>query len=151
MAKGGVAVVMRPSKDNFFDREHVQRSMDQTTYKAFFRFGAFVRKVARRSIRKRKKISDPGFPPSSHTDLLKDRIYFAWDSVQGSVVMGPEKINRPTEAPELLEFGGDVEVIEDGKPRRKHYRARPFMGPAFEAGLEKMPEMWTYNTSVEGA
>ena len=61
----------------FFDRQRVM-SGDRATRKVFSKFGAFVRQTARSSIRKRKSISEPGQPPSSHTGLLKRNIFFVF-------------------------------------------------------------------------
>ncbi|HOM77081.1 MAG TPA: hypothetical protein PLE88_11240, partial [Anaerohalosphaeraceae bacterium] len=55
----------------FFDSPKVIRAVDKSTRKVLSRFGAFVRRTAKQSIRKRKKSSTPGTPPSSHTGLLK--------------------------------------------------------------------------------
>src|SRR5690606_6172596 len=49
----------------FFDRKAVTSRVDKATRKVLSRFGAFVRRTARSSIRKRKKTSQPGSPPSS--------------------------------------------------------------------------------------
>jgi len=128
----------------FFDRKAVTGKVDKTTRKVLSRFGAFVRRTARGSIRKRKKPSPPGTPPSSHVGLLKKFIFFGYEPQKRSVVIGPVRLtqNNRGEAPRLLEYGGLGKVIQFGLPRIANIRARPFMGPAFEKELPQVPAMW---------
>lgn len=123
--------VIAKFRAGFFDRRAVQRDMDRKSRRVLSRFGAFVRRRAKSSIRKRRRISEPGKPPSSHSGELRGMIFFAWDARTRSVVVGPASFNRPTGVPSLLEFGGvRPGVTVDGKPRVMVYRARPYMGPA---------------------
>jgi len=154
------------AKSMFFDRKTVLSSVDRATRRVLSKFGAYVRTSAKSSIRKRKKVSDPGRPPSSRTGLLKKFIFFAYDGQKQSVVIGPVKLNGKGDAAELLEYGGTRTVqrgqwVRRGRPGRNsrghftaapwvfiepgttlHYRARPFMGPAFEREKPKLPAMW---------
>ena len=135
------------TKQMFFDRAQVRRKVHTATRRVLSRFGAFVRRAAKSSIRKRKRASAPGQPPSSHTGLLKRFIFFGYDPARRSVVIGPERLNQKVgDAPEALEYGGTSTVIEGirGKrtKRRVRIRARPFMGPAFEQERSKLPAMW---------
>ena len=75
-------------KQLFFDSPKVVRAVDRTTRRVLSKFGAFVRRTARSSIRKRKRTSEPGSPPSSHTGLLKRFIFFGYDAQKRSVVIG---------------------------------------------------------------
>jgi hypothetical protein len=106
------------------------------------KFGAFVRQRARTSIRKRKGTSPPGQPPYSHVGLLRKFILFAYDQDRKSVVIGPTLTKEESEAPRLLEHGGNTEMEVRGKARRVRYRPRTFMGPAFEAEKPKLPALW---------
>ena len=145
----------------FFDKPAVMRAVDRATRRVLSRFGAYVRRTARQSIRRRKGPSAPGQPPSSHTGLLKDFIFFAYEPAKEDVVIGPAKLNRGTNAPELLEEGGTVitkrprwiptgKTRADGRPKRIRvpagttltYEARPYMGPAFRENLPKLDEFW---------
>ena len=137
----------------FFDRKAVLSRVDMATRKVLSRFGAFVRRTARQSIRKRKKSSKPGQPPSSHTGLLKQFIFFGYEPSKGSVVIGPERLGGRGEAPPALEYGGPSHVVdyiypkERGARREKVHRkvmirARPFMGPAFEKEKPQLPKLW---------
>jgi len=82
------------TKRMFFDRKAVTGAVGRATRKVFSRFGAFVRTAARSSIRRRKRVSAPGEPPSSHTGLLKRLIFFGYDRQRRSVVIGPQRLSR---------------------------------------------------------
>lgn len=111
----------------FFDRAAVDAAVDRGTRRALSRFGAYVRTRARTSIRKRKRISAPGAPPSSHSGHLKRLIYFGYDQRTRSVVVGPLLYNKG--AANIIEYGG----VANGAL----YRPRPFMRPAFDAELPR--------------
>ncbi len=131
------------TKQMFFDRKAVASAADRATRKVLSKFGAFVRTTARHSIRKRKAISVPGQPPSSHVGLLRNMIYFGYDPSRRSVVIGPTPLHGTAEAPPLLEYGGRARIKgRRGKSVSANYRARPFMGPAFEAEKPKLPALW---------
>ena len=131
-------------KTCFFDRQTVASKADAATRKILSKFGAFVRRTAKGSIRNRKAAAPPGAPPSSHTGLLKKFIFFGYDPDQRSVVIGPTRLDRRGrgEAPSLLEYGGQTTLVRRGKRERATYRARPYMGPAFEKEQPKLPAMW---------
>lgn len=130
----------------FFDRPGIKRAVDRSTLRVLSRFGAFVRRTAKSSIRRRKRVSDPGKPPSSHTGKLKRFIWFSYDPKAKSVVVGPTSFGSGESKPELLEHGGTGIVVAQkrGKRTKKNatYKARPFMGPAFEKEQPKLPGMW---------
>lgn len=128
----------------FFDSPKVVRAVDKSTRKVLSKFGAFVRRTAKQSIRKRKKSSAPGSPPSSHTGLLKRFIFFGYDPQKRSVVIGPTRLteNNRGEAPSILEYGGRTTVNSGTKKTRVRIRPRPFMGPAFEKEKPNLPSMW---------
>ena len=136
----------------FFDRKAVIDKVDAATRRVLSRFGAFVRRTARQSIRKRKKESRPGQPPSSHSGLLKKFIFFGYDPRWRSVVIGPERLGGRGEAPPALEYGGPSHAIDfiypgGGERRKKVHRritvkARPYMGPAFEKERPKLTQIW---------
>jgi len=134
----------------FFDRQIVRDRVDAATRRVLSRFGAFVRQGARTSIRRRKRISRPGEPPSSHTGLLRRLIFFGYDSREKSVVIGPAPLNgvgrgeggEGGEAPSLLEHGGTTTLKRRGRRVRATYRPRPYMGPAFAKEQPKLPALW---------
>jgi len=143
-------MVTKLSPKLFFDRKAVLSATDRAARKVLSRFGAFVRTTARHSIRKRKAISQPGSPPSSHVGLLRKLIYFGYDAGRKSVVIGPAPLHRTAEAPPLLEYGGRAlrkdlpgrQAGRKGKNVVATYRPRPYMGPAFEKERPKLPALW---------
>jgi hypothetical protein len=128
----------------FFDQPAVVRTTDRATRRVFSRFGAFVRRSARSSIRRRKRTSSPGQPPTSRTGLLKRFIFFGFDPTKRSVVIGPARLNGSGrgDAPSLLEHGGTTTLRRRGQRHRVHFRGRPYMGPAFDKEQPKLPAMW---------
>jgi len=135
------------TRETFFDRKVVRSAADRTARRVLSKFGAFVRRAAKSSIRKRKRTSAPGEPPSSHTGLLRRFIFFGYDRGRRSVVIGPMRLNQKVgDAPAALEHGGVSTVVEGLRGRRRKrrvgIRARPYMGPAFEQERPKLAAMW---------
>lgn len=118
--------------------------VDIATRKVLGKFGAFVRRTAKSSIRQRRQAAPAGSPPSSHTGLLKKFIFFGYDAGQKSVVIGPARLNGKARgnAPSILEYGGSTTLRRRGQRRRATYRARPFMGPALEKEKPQLPALW---------
>ncbi len=133
-------------KDLFFDGHTVMRAVDKAKRAVLSKAGAFIRTTARHSMRRRKGAAPPGQPPHSHTGLLKRFLFFAYEPASESVVIGPAKLNKPTEAPRVLEHGGKTlfERRRRGKVvrRRVTIESRPFMGPALEKERPKLPKRW---------
>ena len=141
-----MAEMIRVRFQQFFDRDAVTGKVPAVERKVLSKAGAFVRTRARSSIRRRKKVSAPGSPPSSHSGELKKWLFFGYERESGSVVIGPAadygSRSSPT-VPELLEFGGTtMRRGQRGKARKLRYRARPFMGPALEAEAPKFPGLF---------
>lgn len=152
-------------KENFFDTAKVEGMVDAGTRRALSKIGAYVRTRARSSLRRRKRKSAAGEPPSVHsTDrfaTLKN-ILFAYDPERQSVVVGPVALRSRYYAvppPALHEFGGDTTIREyqlSGglwvrfKPKRggarptrtvaAHYPERAFMGPALQTERAKFSD-----------
>jgi hypothetical protein len=160
---------------SFFDAKSVIDAIGKARAGVLSKAGAFVRRTAKGLIRPGKKPSQPGNPPKSHSGELKERIFFAYDAGHETCVIGPEKFNQVFFAgdgqpvtgtvPEVLEKGGDIQVLEVWLPyaqkwvradlrskrklagrktrlRKVHIAARPFMGPALEANKDKFPDLW---------
>ena len=148
-------------KDFFFDRAKVINAVDRARRGSLSRAGAFVRTRARSLLRRRKRSSPPGQPPSVHStnaDASLKKILFGWDPSRDSVIVGPVLLSGSGDyaegvtVPELLEFGGVVtlkrpRVIpaprargrrKQGRPvrlakgERLNYGGNPFMGPALK-------------------
>ena len=136
--------IKTPHADIFFDGRRIIRRMEQANRRALMRGGAFIRRRARSSIRKRKKVSDPGQPPSSHTGRLKGLVLFAYSPTTETVVVGPRRTGDSNQAGETLEHGKTVTRHERRRRRRMRYRARPFMGPALEKEIAagSFPKLW---------
>lgn len=107
---------------DFFDRLPVQKMVADHERRALSRIGAFIRRSARSSIRRRKRVSQAGQPPSAHsTDKVATikNILFAYDRMRHSVVVGPVLLNKrhtgvtnSGTVPETLEAGGVVLITE---------------------------------------
>ena len=99
-----------------------------------------------RSIRRRKGYSAPGQPPHSHHGALREGILYAYEPVRRSIVIGPVGFrSQPyleVTVPEVLEYGGTVRTRKRGERRVRRFEARPYIGPAFERGREKLDEIW---------
>ena len=132
----------RPGIRLSFDGNRIVRRCERASQSILMRAGAFIRRRARSSIRKRKRISAPGKPPSSHTGRLKGLILFGYDRGSESVVIGPRTTGNRDQAGETLEHGKTVRNRR--RRRRIRYRARPFMGPALKAEIDagKLPKLW---------
>ena len=111
-------------RDFFFDRQAVIDRMGKANVRAVSKAGAFIRTRARTSLRRRKKSSPPGRPPSVHsTDnvaTLKN-ILFAYEPHAQTLVVGPVALNqinqswidmRTRTVPQVLEFGDVLTVHE---------------------------------------
>jgi hypothetical protein len=139
-------------KQFFFDRQIVIDAVGRAGAKNLSKAGSFIRRSARSSLRRRKKVSPPGEPPSVHTQdrvaTLKN-IWFVFEPRQRSVVVGPLKLersrlegsNRET-VPSLHELGGFAVIGNKKRKRRARYAPRPFMGPAMERELPKFVGLW---------
>jgi hypothetical protein len=142
-----IGVSFKSAKSTFLDSRIIISQSDKVKNKALPRFGAFVRRRAMSSIRRRKKISNPGKSPTNQTGLLKRTIFFSYRKSEGTVVIGPALLsqkNNNRRALEALEFGGTFPRKINRYKRRvqARYRARPFMGPAYEKEKSNLPRIW---------
>lgn len=157
-------------KDLFLDRQAVIERVDRAKLRALSKAGAYIRRRARSSLRRRKAISAPGQPPSVHSQdkiaTLKN-IWFVYDPGEQSVVVGPVGLHGSSQpVPQLMEFGGTSRVFEASpiargnrwvpvgkrpprwakrtRTRRAKYKARPFMGPSLDKEIEagKISSVW---------
>jgi hypothetical protein len=108
----------------FLDRREVQKRLGKANARAMSKVGAFLRRRARSSLRRRKRTSRPGEPPSVHSDdavaNLKN-ILFAVEPRRQSLVVGPVALNQVNQSwidlagrtvPQVMEFG-DVLVLRE--------------------------------------
>lgn len=155
-------------KKFFVDRQKIADRATRASVRALGKAGAFLRQTARKDIlRKRKKPSKAGQPPSVHsTDSVETlrNILFGVDASKPSLIVGPVGLNKLISGrtvPNILEFGGTVGIREKlvgkrwrsvgrrqarpGQPtrvRQATYAPRPFMGPALKKEREKLPGLW---------
>lgn len=158
-------IAMKFDKRFFFDRKAVEDIVGKQAAKALGRAGAFVQRRARSSLRRRRKVSSPGQPPSVHSKdkvaTLKN-IQFQFSPKTMSVLVGPLLLNGSREAvPGIHERGGSRRVREvlvgkqwrevgrrHPKPkqpvriRTAQYPERPFMGPALAKEAPKFPTLF---------
>ncbi|HBE72477.1 MAG TPA: hypothetical protein DDW52_30455 [Planctomycetaceae bacterium] len=115
-------------KDFFFDRAIVKDAISDAERRNLRMIGAFIRRRARTKIlRRRKRSSAPGSPPSIHSRDKRAslrNILFGYDPRRHSVIIGPVKLSGVVDntdtlgktVPELLEFGGTA-LIEEVQSR----------------------------------
>lgn len=137
-------MTLKEMRANFFDQAAVVGRVSAAVAQQLSKFGAFVMTRARQSIRTRKKVSEPGTPPTNRTGKLKYGIFFAFDPATESVVMGPTKFGGTISNTALpaLEYGGES-VIYRGRGRTENVliAPRPFMQPAFDSELRQLPSL----------
>ncbi len=163
-------VTVQPSSRNAFYGRLLFARVAEANRRVFGRFGGYVRKVAKTSIKKapqvdvttgkrlgpgrrrkgvvtRDDVSQPDSPPFAHVGRIGQRLFFAYDPQTQSEVIGPEPYGQNTLRE--LEEGGVITIGPRGrrKGRRVTLRRRPFMLPAFRLGLEQLPG-W-YRDSVK--
>jgi hypothetical protein len=102
-----------------FDANRVKKKVDQANFRSLGHAGGTIRKTAYRSIRKRKKPSLPGSPPSSPTGRLRRSFRYEVERQTPGVVIGP--VNEISgRLWNLHEFGG----IARKRRRLKRHRFR---------------------------
>lgn len=122
-------------KKFFFDKPHVKRRIGKKKAKLLSMGGAYTRRRARSKLRRRKRVSRAGEPPSVHSesDIANLRtILFALDKETDSVIIGPVKLNQVNlgadleryTVPELLEIGGTIDIREEAIVGSNEWRRR---------------------------
>lgn len=160
---------------SFFDRQKVATRVEKVRLKNLSKCGAFVRTAARSSLRRRKRVSLPGQPPSVHSKdafaTLKN-ILFGYDPAAKGVIVGPVAVNsNRDDVPRLMEKGGfakrrakhvpartakgrikqrGVQVVRIRHARTVHYDARPFMAPALRKEMKKFAKVWQNSVKATG-
>lgn len=137
----------------FFDKQAVMDAVGAAKARVMSRQGSLVRTIMRRSMRRRKGTSEPGQPPFAHTGRIRDNVFFSFDPISDSCVIGPVLLNRSTDAPHTLDKGGYAAVIPRDKKGRLlaiaaartvqvRIAARPFSEPALENALPYLASEW---------
>lgn len=150
---------LRNVSGKFFDSKVVMSATDRAERRILSRAGAYVRRISRSSIRRRKNPSKPGKAPTNWVGTLKKLIFFTYDTNRKTVVIGPTKSGRGI-VPNVLEEGGHTTVEERSfeyernhegmrakvfKGIKKHkvmIKKRPYMKPAFDKVLPTVAEQF---------
>ena len=111
----------------------VRAKAQQGNFKSLGHAGAAIRLTAKRSIRRRKKASPEGQPPSTRKGQLRGAIRYEVEKQKDLVVIGPEHSKVGTSA-SAHEHGG--------RYKRQRYPKRPFMGPALNKTKDRLPKLW---------
>src|SRR5262245_56269018 len=150
-------VGFKESKRMFFSVDTVLKQMDRVTLTALNRAGGWIRKTAQRSMRRRKKASAPGEPPSAHAGQLRDLLFYVWYSSSRSVLVGPgpfggaKSAGQKPRPPARLEGGGTTTLQgRRGQRRSARFQARPYMGPALELAIAQNKIADQYRNTIAG-
>jgi len=115
------------------ETRQVRAKAQQGSFKSLGHAGAAIRLTAKRSIRRRKKASPEGQPPSTRKGQLRGAIRYEVEKQKDLVVIGPEHSKVGTSAG-AHEHGG--------RYKRQRYPKRPFMGPALNKTKDRLPKLW---------
>ncbi len=140
-------------KTQFFTQQKVKDQLDPATRQRLTKFGAFVRRRAKSSLKYAAGEAAPGRPPHVHysgsfvvrrkvkgitqkqqASPLRELTFFSYERTTKSVVIGPAIGGSRSGAPRTIEEGGQARI--DG--RTVHVRPRPWVRPAFELELAKV-------------
>lgn len=154
------------AKGAFFDSESVTKALDKAERDNLSRHGANIRREAQTSIQIRPGAASEGQPPHGHVSgtrtrtskstgrtrtrgvsLLREFIYFVFEAISRSVIIGPAKLNGVIgNAPEALEKGGPSQRLI-GPPDKQEVetiqiRPHPYMQPALEEECKRLDPIW---------
>ncbi|HYH69218.1 MAG TPA: hypothetical protein VD866_31280 [Urbifossiella sp.] len=153
-------------KKLFFDSKAVTRALDRGSARALARFGLYVQREDKKSLKYAKAPSAPGAPPTVHrspgftrakktrkggtsrqrVSPLRELTYYGYDPWNRSVVIGPEAFRGSKigagKAPRVIEEGGVGPVVSGGKIKVGRYAPRPHTGPAFRRKLPLLPGLF---------
>lgn len=133
--------------------------IDEDHRRAFLRFGAFIRTVARRSMRRTKNPqlkSDPGGPPYARRGQVRDLLLFAYDANRKELVVGPKLFQPPkplmkasTTVPNALEQGGTAVALppgftltkKQGRGKSAKVQEKTFIAPGTSIPIAPRPFM----------
>ena len=138
-------------KKAFFDQKKILNESDRLLYRGLSKLGAFTRRTAQFSMKSKKGASPSGIPPYSHGDKkLKKFLFFSYDSKNKELVVGPVRLARTSglHVPKTEEFGGVVSIATRVRHIIKKYPARPYIKPAGEENLKKLPQLFSMNRAT---
>ena len=155
----------------FFDKQRITNPAEKAKLRNLSKFGAFVMRSARQSIKDRPGASAPGTPPHAHTVYetaqsgttksgkpkkpkkfypFRASILFGYDKANDTTIVGPQfraGSRRSPTVPQSLEFGGTASIQSRGKRVSARFRPRPFMGPALAKELPKFVGLFRASNS----
>lgn len=163
----GLKMTAKEAQGRFFDRRTVIAAIGRGAALAMGRQGAYVRAIARNSMKVRQGASPPGQPPYAHERKIKDLLYYAFDKRSLTTVVGPVQLGK-SRALETLEKGGKFAISgiinrqgefiplygmtpegrraaqNSGKLVRRSFdiAARPYMKPALIKAKPKLKSFW---------
>lgn len=116
----------------------IMQAAERNERKLLNHIGGYIRKTAKRSIKKGSKgsgVSMPGFPPKTWVNTYPDFLRYAYDRNTHSVVIGSLLVGRnPVPVPGIIEKGG-LEVVKDPKTKR-YFVASYLPRPALRIALK---------------
>lgn len=156
-----MALTLGQFKASFFDRD-LGNAIDRGAKRVLSKFGSFVWRRDKSSLKYRPGKSDAGKPPSVHrskgftrtkknrktgaesrqpSSPLRELTLFAFDPAARSVVIGAALFEKSKVGggivPRVTEEGGTAPFFADGERKIGLYQARPHLGPAFKAEMPK--------------
>lgn len=130
-----------------FDADNLRSQFDKRTRRNIAYAAGIVRRTASRSMRRRKKHSAPGTPPSKRRGDFAKSIRYELDTSARVARIGPTANKYLNKAHEFggiftgAQLKGDRTRSSNTKGSRqqdkqkKRYPARPYMGPALQKSL----------------
>ena len=101
-----------------WDGERLTRIVATGSGKALVRAAAYLRGVAKRKVKRRKRVSSPeGTPPYAHSGIFKASILFGVDAGKTTAVIGPERLGGTPSSLAMLGIagGGSTRRNESGQ------------------------------------
>ena len=96
-------------KRYWFDSEEVKSALDEATRKNYNALGAYCMRVARNSMKRMAGPAAPGEPPHAHVGTLKKLLFYDYDPMERTLVVGPQLVGNgqvyPETVPRMLEEG----------------------------------------------
>jgi len=146
------------AKGLFFDPKKILDPAEKATQQMLSKFGGYVKRTAKNSIKTSEEFSKPGQPPKSRGGKVryKDFVFYVYDRALKEVVIGAVLLPRKTstKVPQVLEYGGTKEANEfKGRVHKKiatSQTERPHMRPAFDKAVKRLLPELIANSIVKG-
>ncbi len=119
-----------------FDR--ITQAVNNALFETLSDAARYTRVIARNSIKRRRGVAyaSPGHPPKTRFGSIRNSILYDVDKKRQVALIGPA----------YSRIGPVASAHEHGGPfRGRDYEARPFMRPAFEKVIARLPKLWRYS------